>query len=168
VLRSRVAASFVNHTLVKDGWCWWYRKFAPGDTVLEGLETEMGTREARKGLWGDRTKTSQTFLKALGFSFTERTVFIDFTPAHVGQPDSPRSLNPSTTPGDQMDYDQHDSDHEQNPGNLDRDRCHSGKIQGTGNQADYQKHECKVEHGLLLSMKFDANKILSCSARLSP
>jgi micrococcal nuclease len=21
----------VNHTLVKDGWCWWYRKYAPGD-----------------------------------------------------------------------------------------------------------------------------------------
>jgi endonuclease YncB( thermonuclease family) len=35
----------VNHTLVKDGWCWWYRKYAPGDTVLEGLETEVrGTR----------------------------------------------------------------------------------------------------------------------------
>ena len=25
-------------TLVKQGWCWWYRKYAPGDTVLEGLE----------------------------------------------------------------------------------------------------------------------------------
>lgn len=22
----------VNHTLVKDGWCWWYRKYAPLDT----------------------------------------------------------------------------------------------------------------------------------------
>ncbi len=21
----------VNHTLVQDGWCWWYRKYAPGD-----------------------------------------------------------------------------------------------------------------------------------------
>ena len=41
----------VNHTLVKNGWCWWYRKYAPGDTVLEGLETEA--REARKGLWVD-------------------------------------------------------------------------------------------------------------------
>ncbi len=28
------------HTLVKDGWCWWYRKYAPGDTVLEGLECD--------------------------------------------------------------------------------------------------------------------------------
>jgi micrococcal nuclease len=41
----------VNHALVKDGWCWWYRKYAPGDTLLEGLETEA--REAKKGLWVD-------------------------------------------------------------------------------------------------------------------
>jgi len=41
----------VNHSLVKDGWCWWYRKYAPGDTVLEGLEKEA--REAKKGLWAD-------------------------------------------------------------------------------------------------------------------
>jgi endonuclease YncB( thermonuclease family) len=39
----------VNDTLVKDGW--WFRKYAPGDTVLEGLETEA--REAKKGLWAD-------------------------------------------------------------------------------------------------------------------
>ena len=37
-------------THVKDGW-WWYRKYAPGDTVLEGLEAEA--REANKGLWAD-------------------------------------------------------------------------------------------------------------------
>jgi nuclease-like protein len=41
----------VNHTPVKDGWCWWYRKYAPADTVLEELEKEA--REARKGLWVD-------------------------------------------------------------------------------------------------------------------
>jgi endonuclease YncB( thermonuclease family) len=38
----------LNQELVKQGWCWWYRKYAPGDTVLEGLETEA--REARRGL----------------------------------------------------------------------------------------------------------------------
>ena len=27
----------VNQELVKQGWCWWYRKYAPEDTVLEGL-----------------------------------------------------------------------------------------------------------------------------------
>src|SRR5262245_65516696 len=27
----------VNHELVKQGWCWWYRKYAPEITVLEGL-----------------------------------------------------------------------------------------------------------------------------------
>jgi micrococcal nuclease len=41
----------VNHELVKDGWCWWYRKFAPGDTELERLEQDA--REAKKGLWAD-------------------------------------------------------------------------------------------------------------------
>jgi micrococcal nuclease len=41
----------VNHTLVKDGWCWWYRKYAPGDSVLEGFEKEA--RDAKKGLWVD-------------------------------------------------------------------------------------------------------------------
>jgi micrococcal nuclease len=40
-----------NFTLVKDGWCWWYRKYAPGDIVLEGLET--AARAGRKGLWAD-------------------------------------------------------------------------------------------------------------------
>jgi micrococcal nuclease len=38
-------------TRCKDGCCWWYRKYALGDTVLEGLETEA--REGRKGLWAD-------------------------------------------------------------------------------------------------------------------
>lgn len=41
----------VNQALVKDGWCWWYRKYAPSDTVLEGLENDA--REAKKGLWVD-------------------------------------------------------------------------------------------------------------------
>jgi len=41
----------VYHILVKKGWCWWYRKYAPGDTVLEGLEKEA--REGKKGLWAD-------------------------------------------------------------------------------------------------------------------
>jgi len=41
----------MNHKLVKEGWCWWYRKYAAGDTVFEGLENEA--RQGRKGLWVD-------------------------------------------------------------------------------------------------------------------
>ena len=41
----------VNHTLVRDGWCWWYRKYAPGDMVLKSLEKRA--RDAKKGLWID-------------------------------------------------------------------------------------------------------------------
>ncbi len=31
----------VNHTMVKDGWCWWYRKYAPGSTTLEVQAREV-------------------------------------------------------------------------------------------------------------------------------
>ena len=41
----------LNQELVKQGWCWWYRKYAPGVTVQEHLEREAGT--ARIGLWAD-------------------------------------------------------------------------------------------------------------------
>ncbi len=41
----------VNHMLVKSGWCWWYRKYAPGDAVHE--ELEKAAREERKDLWSD-------------------------------------------------------------------------------------------------------------------
>ncbi len=40
----------INHALVKDGWCWWYRN-APGNRELERLEKTA--REAKKGLWVD-------------------------------------------------------------------------------------------------------------------
>jgi endonuclease YncB( thermonuclease family) len=41
----------VNHTLVKHGWCWWYRKYAPENRELERLEKTA--REKQKGLWVD-------------------------------------------------------------------------------------------------------------------
>jgi len=41
----------VNQLLVKDGWCWWYRQYAPDDPVLEMLETEA--RQTKRGLWID-------------------------------------------------------------------------------------------------------------------
>jgi len=45
----------VNQTLVKEGWCWWYRKYAPGDTVLESLEQDE--RDANKKLRADPEPT---------------------------------------------------------------------------------------------------------------
>jgi micrococcal nuclease len=41
----------LTHELVKAGACWWFRKYAPGETVLEGLE--KAAREAKQGLWAD-------------------------------------------------------------------------------------------------------------------
>jgi micrococcal nuclease len=41
----------LSQELVREGMCWWYRKYAPGNTVLEGLEAKA--REAKRGLWAD-------------------------------------------------------------------------------------------------------------------
>jgi len=41
----------LNHELVKEGWCWWYRKYAPDYATLQALEAEA--RQAKKGLWVD-------------------------------------------------------------------------------------------------------------------
>jgi endonuclease YncB( thermonuclease family) len=41
----------LNRELVREGFCWWYRKYASGNRELERLETEA--REARRGLWAD-------------------------------------------------------------------------------------------------------------------
>lgn len=41
----------LNHELVKAGFAWWYRKYAPDDRLLEKLEAEA--RDAKAGLWRD-------------------------------------------------------------------------------------------------------------------
>jgi micrococcal nuclease len=38
----------VNHTLIRDSWCWWHRKYAPRNRELERLEKTA--QEAWKGL----------------------------------------------------------------------------------------------------------------------
>ena len=47
----------VNLALVRDGMCWWYRKYAheqsPVDRVLYA-DAEGEAREQRRGLWSDR------------------------------------------------------------------------------------------------------------------
>lgn len=41
----------MSHLLVQQGWCWWDRKQAPGDSQLETLEKEA--RDSQRGLWAD-------------------------------------------------------------------------------------------------------------------
>ena len=38
-------------SILKQAWCWWYRKYVPVDTMMEWLE--WADRKARKGLWAD-------------------------------------------------------------------------------------------------------------------
>ena len=41
----------VNQEMVKAGYAWWYRKYAPNDNVLEKLEADA--RAEKRGLWAD-------------------------------------------------------------------------------------------------------------------
>jgi endonuclease YncB( thermonuclease family) len=41
----------VNQEMVRSGYAWWFRRYAPQDRVLAQLETEA--RQARRGLWAD-------------------------------------------------------------------------------------------------------------------
>ena len=41
----------LNRELVKAGFAWWYRRYAPGDETLAQLEREA--RGAQRGLWAD-------------------------------------------------------------------------------------------------------------------
>lgn len=41
----------VNHEIVKQGYAWWYRKYAPKDIELAELEEEA--KKAKRGLWQD-------------------------------------------------------------------------------------------------------------------
>ena len=42
----------INHELVKHGWCWWYREYAPYNFKLAQLEAEA--REAKRNLWSHK------------------------------------------------------------------------------------------------------------------
>ena len=41
----------VNLWLVRDGWAWWYERYAPDDTQLRDAQQEA--RQAGRGLWAD-------------------------------------------------------------------------------------------------------------------
>jgi len=41
----------LNYELVRQGWCWWYWKYAPDEIFL--AELEMSARDAKKGMWSD-------------------------------------------------------------------------------------------------------------------
>lgn len=42
----------LNHELVKEGFAWWYRRYAVENTVLEQLERDA--RRAKRGLWAEK------------------------------------------------------------------------------------------------------------------
>jgi endonuclease YncB( thermonuclease family) len=50
-VHSHIVKGNFDQLLVKEGMCWWYRKYAAGNAALEELETDA--REKRIGLWAE-------------------------------------------------------------------------------------------------------------------
>lgn len=46
----------VNQEMVRAGYAWWFRRYAPRDRALEALET--AAREAKRGLWEEEEPTA--------------------------------------------------------------------------------------------------------------
>jgi endonuclease YncB( thermonuclease family) len=67
----------INQELVKRGWCWLYRRYAPGDIVLEGLKKEAREARKRKGLWANLQTVSHWDIAA-GMSLHPFRRYVDF------------------------------------------------------------------------------------------
>jgi endonuclease YncB( thermonuclease family) len=57
-------ARSLNRELVKQGWCWWFRKYAPNDTVLSDLEASA--RKQPLGIWTDPQPVSPLEFRKAG------------------------------------------------------------------------------------------------------
>jgi hypothetical protein len=47
----RLGKRNINRELVREGWAWWYRKYAPKNKEL--ASAEAAARKAKRGLWAD-------------------------------------------------------------------------------------------------------------------
>ena len=56
----------VNH-VVKDGWCWWYREYAPRDVTLDPLQSEAVGFMLRR----DLARKRKSRVISLGIHFHE-------------------------------------------------------------------------------------------------
>ena len=55
----------VNHALIKDGWCWWYRRYTPGNGELETLEAEAKSKPHPTVGVGERVAAEEKELTGL-------------------------------------------------------------------------------------------------------
>jgi micrococcal nuclease len=95
----------VNQELVKDGWCWWYRKYAPANFVLEKLEKDA--RDSKNGLWVDPTPVPPwVYRKAKRGQTLDLSDIVLFDSNVVGEPLSrgPPSLDLDTGPSASSHY----------------------------------------------------------------
>src|SRR5437773_10996343 len=92
-VKHRPDGTHVNHTLVQDGWCWWYRKYAPGDVILEELETTA--RTSGVGLWADPHPVPSWEWRREN-NVSRQTIFLDVAAVGFNLCNSPRHAELTT------------------------------------------------------------------------
>jgi hypothetical protein len=79
----------VNHMLVKDGWCWWYQKYAREGSMREGLEKDPRARKncfmahSRRHPGSGEAKNAKEVQLDRGSTPISRTVELRVVPAVV-------------------------------------------------------------------------------------
>ena len=65
----------VNHTRVKDSWCWWYRQYAPGDLVLgHSFGVLVSMRCASHPLFPEASLTGRIVWVKIGESLSPKEI----------------------------------------------------------------------------------------------
>jgi len=95
----------LNQELVRKGWCWWYRKYAPENMTLEKLEADA--RAAQAGLWRDPNPIPPWVFRKLrrgsAIDPADLQLFQRGTPgtetgAEASTNEAPRQVSPEATP----------------------------------------------------------------------
>ncbi len=92
----RVGGTEVNTAMVEGGWAWWYRQYAPDNTVLS--RAESAARAAKRGLWA-----SPSPVPPWEFRRGKTTAAADATvsgapPAATSQTEAPAPVAPNAAP----------------------------------------------------------------------
>jgi micrococcal nuclease len=87
----------LNQSLVKNGYAWWYRQYAPNDLTLKQLEWEA--REAKRGLWAEPKTAIAPWEWRKGVrpaSAVPRAATVGNARSGGGNPTTARSVQPIT------------------------------------------------------------------------
>ncbi|MFM7320492.1 MAG: thermonuclease family protein [Armatimonadota bacterium] len=89
----RVGGTDVNTALVEGGWAWWYRQYAPGNTVLS--RAESSARAAKRGLWASSAPVPPWEFRRGKTTATAEAPAVETSPTPAGPAEAASPVAPS-------------------------------------------------------------------------